>query len=332
MTYQFPNRVAFHVANNPGVGAFAVGTPLAGFRSPAQAGLVAGDQFPYGAGDEFNGACEWGDITVNSDGTLNRTVLGGSNGASPAIFSPNVIVVSSPRGEQIVAFGMARNVKAGFLLNGGGMLDDTGSNIAWTEPFWVIGGGVGSDFGADGVFAISQPSLGTQVIGVGGASTQSINASGFHLSAGQALYYILPIGAGQASVPSNFRVVGSSVAVDIPDTWVFIASRNPDDGFSKWGNGAVLPGGELLLASGANGTVAATPWSVVKRDSAGNINVASVASTPTTVAGNGLASAYAAGTRFYVTDLTSPTLYATATGGGSVKGFMFSDGTNWKVG
>lgn len=276
MAYLYLNRVAFHAANVPGIGVIAVGASIAGFRTAAAAGAVAGDQFPYGAGDDTGPSWEVGDMTVNSDGTLTRTVIESSNGNAPVPFSANVIITCCPHGQQLAGFGLARNIKAGFLVTGGGTLSDDGANVKWTTQFVVSGGGVGSDFATGGLFEIPPLSNGTVVTGVAGATNATAGASGVTLLAYEALYYILPIGATGAPLQANFRMVGIATAFDVPDNWLMIATRNIDDGSVRWCTGVIVPNSQSVVSSGAHGTTAGTALTTVKRDASGNIRANSL--------------------------------------------------------
>jgi hypothetical protein len=95
-----------------------------------------------------------------------------------------------------------------------------------------------------------------------------------------------------------------------------------------------------LLKTTANTNIDGTLRAIsdgIGTDSALQVSTAGVASTgftklaSTVVGGLPAASTAGAGALYYVTDLASGTIGATAAGSGSIKGTVVSDGTNWKV-
>ena len=140
----------------------------------------------------------------------------------------------------------AEQTKAAFNLNGGGSITVDGSyRFGWGTRFLIMNAGSGSHFSTSGYFFIGQPTSGT-ITAVGGGTANVWNASGIVIPDWQTLYYILPIGSDFNSVPANFRMVGYTSALEIPDHWVVIAQKNGDGGdrHIKVTNGLILNAGE----------------------------------------------------------------------------------------
>ena len=128
------------------------------------------------------------------------------------------------------AISHAEQVKAGIAIHGGGVITvDASYRLGWTYRFICIAQGRGTHFSTAGFFNITQPTTGT-ITAVGGGTANVWNASGIIIPDWQSLYYVLPIGSDQTSLPANFRMVGYTADVEIPDHWVFIAGKNADSG------------------------------------------------------------------------------------------------------
>jgi len=114
-------------------------------------------------------------------------------------------------------------------ITGGGMLSvDSSFNIKWSQRFMLMGAGRGVTTSPIGYFQIDTPAAGVVITGVGGATNKTVVAAGVPLGLWDALYYILPLGASQASVPANFRVANYTSDFVVPDDWVLVAFRNSD--------------------------------------------------------------------------------------------------------
>ena len=151
------------------------------------------------------------------------------------------------------------SVRANTVITGGGTISLSASaELTWSQRMIVIANGRGSWFSTTGFFDITVPTAGTTITGVGGASDQTVTASGIPITNGTnywcALYYILPIGSNNASIAANFRLVSYTSDFEIPDTWVCIARRNPDSGLIHLGVGPTLRLGESV-ATGTNSSV-----------------------------------------------------------------------------
>ncbi|MEI6349117.1 MAG: hypothetical protein WCP69_14310 [Bacteroidota bacterium] len=140
------------------------------------------------------------------------------------------------------------NLKANSNLTGGGTASYISSMLKWTSRFIVISNGNGSHFATSGYFDIAMPTSGT-ITGVGGASDATATASGIPLTSWQALYYILPIGAGNASVAANFRIASYTSSLTVPESWLLVAVANGDDGSVRLGNGMVINSGQSITPS-----------------------------------------------------------------------------------
>ncbi|KKM18201.1 hypothetical protein LCGC14_1668070, partial [marine sediment metagenome] len=144
----------------------------------------------------------------------------------------------------------SEQIKAGFIIYGGGSITVDGSDRAgWTQRMIVIDGGYGAHFSTAGYFDIIQPTSGA-ITAVGGGTANTWTAAGIIIPAWQSLYYILPIGSTFTSLAANFRMVGYTSALEIPDDWIFIAGHNGDTHITKFGVGITLNNNETWI----NGT------------------------------------------------------------------------------
>jgi hypothetical protein len=152
------------------------------------------------------------------------------------------------------------DLKANANMTGGGTVSYISSVLKWTARFIVISNGNGAHFSTSGYFDLDMPTSGT-ITGVGGAANATATAAGIPLSGWQALYYILPIGSGNASVAANYRIAYFTSALTIPETWVLVAVVNGDDNSVRLGTGITInSGGTFIPSSGYinNQTVNAT--------------------------------------------------------------------------
>ncbi|MDQ3094186.1 MAG: hypothetical protein M3Q70_03370 [bacterium] len=149
---------------------------------------------------------------------------------------------------------LGASLRSGYMASGGGTVgyNTTGTGVSWSSRFIVISNSKGTDFAASGYFDIAQPIDGTVITG---ANTANITVAGgaIPLPAWCALYYILPIGSANTSLPANFRVVcytGSNFS--IPSNWVLLASHNADNTTMRFVNGLVLRSGQSGTAGSVN--------------------------------------------------------------------------------
>lgn len=159
------------------------------------------------------GAPTWMDqSSINAGAASSATTATQYNGVVQASFSPSM--------------------KAGFNLTGGGTITvDASGYVSWSARFIIISHGRSANFAAGGYFDITNPGASVTITGVGGAANVTTNGSGgIPLGSWQALYYILPIGSGSASVPGNFRIASYTSDFDVPYNWVLVCIRNGDDG------------------------------------------------------------------------------------------------------
>lgn len=127
------------------------------------------------------------------------------------------------------------------VLTGGGIRKVSSGGIAWSQRFIVMGAGRSIAF-PSGYFDISIPPDGTVVPVYGSTVGDSVTvASGYlPLAAWRAVYYDLPFGSTLTSNPANFKVVSyTTTMIDIPPTWILIATRNGDSKTPPvmWGDG-----------------------------------------------------------------------------------------------
>ena len=141
----------------------------------------------------------------------------------------------------------SEQIKAGFTISGGGTITVNGAyRVGWTLNFMVINNGNGAHFSTSGYFYIAQPTSGT-ITAVGGGSANTWTAAGIYIPSWQSLYYILPIGSNFNSIAANFRMVGYTSALEVPDDWIFIAGHNGDSNIIKFGVGITLNDSETWI-------------------------------------------------------------------------------------
>ncbi|MFB3882861.1 MAG: DUF2793 domain-containing protein [Armatimonadota bacterium] len=153
-------------------------------------------------------------------------------------------------------------VKAGLNVSGGGVVSWIANKFKWTYRFIVIAHGRGSHFSTSGYFDITMPTSGT-CTGVGGAADAAWGADGITLTSWQALYYILPVGSSNASVPANFRIASYTAGLVVPEDWILLAVVNGDatgvlhcqvcNGMRLAAGDSQLPGGDLPVSMGGTG-------------------------------------------------------------------------------
>lgn len=144
------------------------------------------------------------------------------------------------------------SIRSNFTISGGGTITyDTSGYLSWTTRFIVMqAGSRNTNFATAGYFDINMPAAGTAIIGLGGSSSRLVETAGIQINVWESLYYIMPIGTGQTSVASNFRIIGYTENHDIPPHWVRIATRNGDvaSGAALYlNNGIKIRGGEKYI-------------------------------------------------------------------------------------
>lgn len=162
---------------------------------------------------------------------------------------------------------LAEAVRGGATMTGGGeivasQLQGTAPaqhvELSWSAPF-TVGHAVSSGFSTEGRFAIAAPPASTVVTGVNRGDV-TVTAAGVPIGPDDALYYVLPIGAGSASDPANFRIVQPALApsptpFETPAEWVLVAAGIPGTHSVRLGSGVVLePGGRWEQSWGTVGT------------------------------------------------------------------------------
>jgi len=188
-------------------------------------------QLPAGSNGQIyrsNGAAapSWVDQSTLSVGAAQTSVSATNyNGVSQSTFS--------------------QSVKSGFNLTGGGTISvDASGNVNWSSRFIIISQGRSSSFATSGYFDITVPVSGTTITGIGGAGSVTTTATGIPLTTWQAIYYILPLGSANSSVPGNFRIMHYTGDQEIPYNWVLLCIRNGDDGLYYFPNGLILSTGQ----------------------------------------------------------------------------------------
>lgn len=139
-------------------------------------------------------------------------------------------------GPQLFVLGSMNNshlgdvLRTNFIMSGGkATFNPVTGRFRWPDRMIVIGNGSGVHYSTLGYFDIAMPAVGTAVPIFPGATTRAWETTGILLDAWDALYYELPLGSNQSSIPGNFRIVRySNGDYSIPSNWIFIASRNGD--------------------------------------------------------------------------------------------------------
>lgn len=128
------------------------------------------------------------------------------------------------------------SLRAGWQITGGGIVFNYGpggsgeaARIGWSQRFIAIAQGMGADTATAGYFDVALPANGTVITGVGGGITKTVAGGYVPIGQWESLYYILPLGSSNPSVPGNFRLVSYVATQDIPPSWVRIAAHNTDD-------------------------------------------------------------------------------------------------------
>lgn len=185
-------------------------------------------------------------VTTDSKGRVTSGALRTVNGAANQIdvtngdFSGNPAVAINP--------SYTASTKAQANISGGGNITYNGSGIGWTNRFIVINNGAGSHFSVNGYFDIDMPANGTVITGVGGAGNATVAGGIIPVGCWQALYYILPVGSGNGSLPANFRVAQYVAGMVVPENWILIANQNCDHSTMRLGTGQILQSGQTWPA------------------------------------------------------------------------------------
>jgi hypothetical protein len=145
-------------------------------------------------------------------------------------------------------------LRAGFNVTGGGVVSlDVNYSLSWTQRFIVISAGHATDAATSGYFDITVPAAGTPLNVVGGAPARNWTAQGVVLNLWEALYYALPVGDVQNSVPGNFYIAAYTGTWEPPPSnWLLLAVRNGDIANSPvfTCNGDALTPGQTRVAGG----------------------------------------------------------------------------------
>ncbi|HLP19361.1 MAG TPA: hypothetical protein VK174_03635, partial [Chitinophagales bacterium] len=254
-------------------------SPLAGLNN----GLVAVD----GSGNVVSNA-----RTIT--GTTNQIDITNGNGVSG---NPTVAVSAA----------YAEALKAQTNVTGGGNITyNSSGELRWTTRFIVISNGRGSHFAGNGYFDIEVPAVNTVITGDGGAGNTSVTAGGIPLSSWQALYYILPVGNNNASLPSNFRVVQYTGGLTVPENWLLLAIRNGDDNTLRLGTGITLKLDQTWTAGGGTAQEGGNGFiqNTTSQQSSSNFNISG-----TGIVGTRMGIGTTPDARLTVTDGSNPGTY-----------------------
>ena len=237
-------NTASKVVQRDASGNFSAGTITATLSGNATTATTATNLAGGAAGTvPYNSAT--GTTAMLAAGTSGQ-VLRANGAAAPTWMDQSSIAAGSATSATsatqyngVVQASFSPSMKAGFNITGGGTISiDASSYITWSQRFIIIAHGRSASFATSGYFDISNPGASVTITGVGGAGNVTTNGSGgIPLSSWQALYYVLPLGGANTSVPGNFRIASYTSDFDVPYNWVLICVRNGDDGmfYFPWG-------------------------------------------------------------------------------------------------
>jgi len=123
-------------------------------------------------------------------------------------------------------------------MNGGGLRQVTSTGITWGSDFFLMNVGNNS-LAPSGFFNVTLPPDGTVIQKYSGGLAATVAGGYVPLGDWEALYYEVPAGQANYSVPANWRIVSYSVTAtfEVPVTWILICSRNGQDKTVRWGDG-----------------------------------------------------------------------------------------------
>jgi hypothetical protein len=200
------------------------------------------------------------DITQWQDST-GATIYGRIDQGGNA-FLPTLALTSNanPGGIGFDRFTYSRRAQDA-IMGGGNIIFDASANFSWSSRFIVIAQGNSATSSTNGYFDITMPAAATAVNVAGGAAARNWTASGILLNGWEALWYVLPIGSGNASVPANFWVTSYTAAMNPPGAdWILLAVRNGDDGTLRVCNGLNLQTSSNVPAGARTNVPALAPF------------------------------------------------------------------------
>lgn len=140
-------------------------------------------------------------------------------------------------GKRVIVLGTSGAISATYatraqaMVTGGGIRTVSPSGVSWGTRFIVISAGLDPVTAPAGHFNIDMPPDGTVIPQYGdfvGTPSVTVTAGLVPLSGWENLYYELPLGNGQLSDPSRFRVVDYQASFRVPASWIFVCGRRGD--------------------------------------------------------------------------------------------------------
>lgn len=243
-------NTADKVVKRDGSGNFSAGTITATLSGNAATATKSTNIAGGGAGTvPYNTAV---DATAHLAAGTSGQVLKSNGAAAPSWETQSNLSVgySTSAGSATQYNGVnqgqfAPSLKSGYNITGGGTISvDVSGYVNWSARFIIIANSRGTNFATNGYFDITVPAAGSTITGVGGAGNVTTTAAGIPLSAWQAIYYILPLGGTNSSVPGNFRIATYTADLDVPYNWVLLCLKNGDDSLFYFPNGLNFAAGQ----------------------------------------------------------------------------------------
>lgn len=133
------------------------------------------------------------------------------------------------------------------FLGGGEIRWGIQNNLYWSERFICITTGQDPYTAVNGHYSIDMQTSGAITV-VGGAPARNWQTYGIVLNTFETLWYILPFGSTNATLPGNYRLSGTSADFTPGPDWVIVATTDNEGiricngmRLSRYGNSTISP-------------------------------------------------------------------------------------------